>query len=124
VAGTVLAAYAHAGEFVQPGQPLYTIASLDTMTLRAYLTEPQLAQVRLGGTVQVTIDTGREERRVLPGTVTWVSAEAEFTPTPIQTREERADLVYAIKVRVANPEGMLKIGMPADITLAGPGAAS
>jgi HlyD family secretion protein len=115
VAGTVLATYAKPGEFVQPGQPLYKVANLDSMLLRAYVTEPQLAQLRLGQQVEVTIDTGRDARRTLPGTVTWVSSEAEFTPTPIQTREERADLVYAVKIRVPNADGAVKIGMPADV---------
>jgi HlyD family secretion protein len=113
--GTVLTIYAEAGEFVQQGQPLYKIANLDSMELRAYVTESQLAQVRIGQAVEITIDTGAKERRTLPGTVTWVSSEAEFTPTPIQTREERADLVYAIKIRVPNPDGAVKIGMPADV---------
>lgn len=114
-AGTVLTTYAEAGEFVQQGQPLYRIANLDSMELRAYVTETQLAQVRIGKAVEVTIDTGAEERRTLPGAVIWVASEAEFTPTPVQTRDERADLVYAVKIRVSNPEGMIKIGMPADV---------
>lgn len=122
VAGTVLATYAEAGEFVQPGQPLYKIANLDSMVLRAYVTEPQLAQVRLGGRVRVVIDAGRKARRSLPGVVTWVSPQAEFTPTPIQTREERADLVYAIKIRVPNERGVVKIGMPADVRFLGDSA--
>ena len=115
VAGVVLATYVEAGEFVQPGQPLYKVANLDSMTLRAYLTEPQLSQVRLGQHAEVSIDVRPRERQVLPGVVTWISSEAEFTPTPIQTREERADLVYAVKVKVANPRGVVKIGMPADV---------
>jgi HlyD family secretion protein len=81
--------------------------------------ESQLAQVRVGAPAQVSIDVGAAERRVLDGTVTWVSPEAEFTPTPIQTREERADLVYAVKIRVPNPDRLLKIGMPADVQFAG-----
>ncbi|MGH7525090.1 MAG: HlyD family secretion protein [Gemmatimonadales bacterium] len=113
--GTVLATYAEAGEFVQAGQPLYKVANLDSMELRAYVTEPQLARVRIGQSARVSIDVGRDERRVLPGTVTWVSSEAEFTPTPIQTREERADLVYALKILVPNEKGQVKIGMPADV---------
>lgn len=117
VAGTVLTTYAEAGEFVQPGQPLYKIANLDSMVLRAYVTEPQLAQIGLGRQVQVTFDAGTE-RRAVPGTVTWIAAEAEFTPTPIQTRDERADLVYAVKIRVANPGGAVKIGLPADVRFA------
>ncbi|HET6579788.1 MAG TPA: HlyD family efflux transporter periplasmic adaptor subunit [Gemmatimonadales bacterium] len=115
-AGTVLAIYARAGEVVQAGQPLYKIADLDTLDLRAYVTGSQLAAVRLGQQVQVRVDRGND-LLTIPGTVTWVSPTAEFTPTPIQTRDERADLVYAVKIRVANREGVLKIGMPGDITL-------
>ena len=113
-AGTVLSTFAKAGEFVQPGQPLYRVASLDTLELRAYVAEPQLARVRLGQRAEVTIDAG-EARRRFPGTVTWVASEAEFTPTPIQTRDERTSLVYAVKIRVPNADGALKIGMPADV---------
>jgi HlyD family secretion protein len=118
VAGTVLTTYAKAGEFVQIGQPLYKIANLDTMELRAYVTEPQLALVKVGQPVQVSIDVGGEARRAITGTISWVSSQAEFTPTPIETRDERANLVYAIKVRVPNAGGMLKIGMPADVQFA------
>lgn len=121
-AGTVLASYAESGEFVQQGQPLYRIADLDSMDLRAYVTEPQLAQVQIGHPVEVTIDDGADQRRTIPGIVTWVSSEAEFTPTPIQTREERADLVYALKIRVPNAEGRVKIGMPADVRFAATGS--
>ncbi len=117
IAGTVLTTYAKAGEFVQPGQPLYKIANLDSVEVRAYVSEPQLARVKLGVGAQVTIDVGGE-RRSLTGTVSWISSEAEFTPTPIQTREERADLVYAVKIRVPNEDGTLKIGMPADVQFA------
>jgi len=115
VSGTVLARYTDRGEFVQPGQPLYKIANLDSMILRAYVTETQLSRVRLGAPVTVSIDTGAKTRRALAGTVSWVSPQAEFTPTPIQTRDERKDLVYAVKVRVPNPGGIVKIGMPADV---------
>jgi HlyD family secretion protein len=118
-AGTVLTTYARAGEVVQPGQPLYKIADLDTLVLRAYVTGAQLSSIRLGQQVQVHVDQGTDELRTIPGTVMWVSATAEFTPTPVQTREERADLVYAIKIRVPNVGGALKIGMPGDVTLAG-----
>lgn len=116
VGGTVLATYAARGELVQPGQPLYKIADLDPVEIRAYVTETQLAALQLGQRATVTVDVAPEERRTVAGTVSWISAEAEFTPTPIQTREERADLVYAVKIRVPNPEGLLKIGMPADVT--------
>lgn len=115
-AGIVLTTYARAGEVVQPGQPLYRIADLGTLVLRAYVTGAQLASVRLGQAAQVRVDQGDDELLTLPGTVTWIASEAEFTPTPIQTRDERADLVYAVKVVVANPDGVLKIGMPGDVT--------
>lgn len=121
VAGTVLTTYAKAGEFVQPGQPLYKIANLDSVEVRAYITGPQLAQVTIGASALVTVDVAGGNRRSVSGTVSWVSSEAEFTPTPIQTREERADLVYAVKIRVPNEGGMLKIGMPVDVQFAAAG---
>lgn len=114
--GTVLAVYSRQGETIQPGQPLYKIANLDTLTLRAYATENQLSSFRLGHAVAITVDRDGQ-RRSLNGTVTWVSSTAEFTPTPVQTRDDRASLVYAVKIRVANPNGELKIGMPADVVL-------
>ncbi len=113
--GTVLATYAKTGEVVQPGQQLYKIANIDTLILRAYITERQLGSVKLGQRVQVHVDQGGGKLLTLPGTVSWVSAKAEFTPTPVQTRDERADLVYAVKINVPNPKGTLKIGMPADV---------
>jgi HlyD family secretion protein len=116
-AGTVLVTYAEAGEFVQPGQPLYKIADLSSVDVRAYVTEPQLASVKIGQQVQVNVDTGNDQRASMPGTVTWIASSAEFTPTPIQTRDERADLVYAVKIRVANDKGLLKVGMPVDVDL-------
>jgi len=117
VTGTVLTTYAKAGEFVQPGRPLYTIADLGTLELRAYLTGSQLGQVRIGQEVLVEFDVADGERSTRSGVVSWVASEAEFTPTPIQTRDERADLVYAVTVRVPNADGMLKIGMPGDIVV-------
>jgi len=119
VAGTVLATYADAGEFIAPGGPLYKIADLDTLTLRAYVSGAQLASVRVGGAVQVRIDTGRDQMATLPGRLSWVASEAEFTPTPIQTADERTDQVYAVKIRVPNRGGMLKIGMPGEVILPG-----
>ena len=115
LAGIVLATYARKGEFVQPGQPLFRIANLDSMTLRAYVTEPQLTQLKIGQRVHVSVDRAGTDRLVLPGTVTWIASKAEFTPTPVQTRDERADLVYAVKIWVVNRSGALKIGMPADV---------
>jgi HlyD family secretion protein len=113
-AGTVLVTYAREGEVVQPGQPLYKIADLAAVDVRAYVTETQLSSVRVGQKAQVTVDAG-ESRQTLDGSVSWVASQAEFTPTPIQTREERADLVYAVKIRVPNQNGVLKIGMPVDV---------
>lgn len=113
--GTVLAVYARAGEVTQIGQPLYRIADLTTLEIRAYVVETQLASVRLEQRARVSVDVGHDQRSIIDGEVTWVSSDAEFTPTPIQTRDERADLVYAVKIRVPNPKGVLKIGMPADV---------
>lgn len=115
--GTVLTTFVRTGEIVQPGQPLYRIANLDTLTLRAYVSETQLHSVRLGQQVQVNIDSGDKSRIAVPGTISWISAKAEFTPTPVQTRDERADLVYGVKILVPNQRGLLKIGMPADVSL-------
>jgi len=114
-AGTVLVTYARAGEIVQPGQPLYKVADVRTVDVRAFVTQPQLASVKLGNRARVNVDVGDDVRQTLDGTVSWVSSQAEFTPTPIQTRDERADLVYAVKIRVPNANGVLKIGMPVDV---------
>jgi HlyD family secretion protein len=114
--GTVLATFVHAGEVVQPGQPLYRIANLDTLMLRAYVSETQLHSIRLGQQVQVNVDSSGNNVTALPGTISWISSKAEFTPTPVQTRDERADLVYGVKILVPNQGGVLKIGMPADVT--------
>ena len=113
--GTVLTTYTRAGEVVQTGQPLYRIADLDTLILRAYVSGDQLTEVRLGQQARVRVDRGGG-LATLPGRVTWISSTAEFTPTPIQTRDERADLVYAVKVAVPNADGSLKIGMPGDVS--------
>lgn len=114
--GTVLARYAEAGEFVQAGQPLFKLASLDSLTFRAYVSNAQLTRLTLGQAVQVGVDRG-DSIATLPGRVTWIASAAEFTPTPIQTRDERADQVYAVKVAVANPAGRLRIGMPGELVL-------
>ena len=119
VHGTVLTTYTRVGEMIQPGQALYSIAPLDTLTFRAYVTGDQLASFRIGQRAEVHVD-GPKGLRTYPAVITWVSGEAEFTPTPVQTRNERATLVYAVKLRVANPDGELKIGMPGDVTLAAP----
>jgi HlyD family secretion protein len=92
------------------------VADLDTLILRAYISGGQLAQVKLGDRVTVHVDGADGALTAREGTVTWISARSEFTPTPVQTRDERADLVYAIKIRVANADGALKVGMPGDVT--------
>jgi len=118
VVGTVLATYVRAGEMVQAGQPLYKVANLAAVDVRAYIAEPQLARVHAGSDAEVSVDAGPGALRSFTGKVTWISSQAEFTPTPIQTRDERADLVYAIKIRVANDDRVLKVGMTADIRFA------
>jgi HlyD family secretion protein len=110
----VLTTYVRAGEFVQAGQRLYKIANLDEMDVRVYVSGPQLAAIRLGQIVTVTADAG-DGRRGMNGTIAWIASEAEFTPTPIQTRDERAELVYAVKIRVRNDGQILKAGMPVDV---------
>jgi len=114
VSGTVITKYAEAGEVTSAGKALYKIANLDTLTLRAYITGTQLPQIKLNQMVKVMIDSGAKAYREYPGTITWVSDKAEFTPKTIQTKEERANLVYAIKVRVKN-DGYLKIGMYGEV---------
>ncbi len=115
--GTVLTTYVKTGEVVQQGQPLYRIANLDTLVLRVYVAETQLSSLRLGQRVQVHVDHGDGSLLDVAGVVRWIASKAEFTPTPVQTRDERADLVYAVKVHVPNPRGVLKIGMPADMDI-------
>ncbi|MBK8611552.1 MAG: HlyD family efflux transporter periplasmic adaptor subunit [Chitinophagaceae bacterium] len=114
VSGTVLTKYADAGEFTAAGKPLYKIADLSTMKLRAYITGSQLAQVKLNQEVKVLVDDGKGGFRELKGTISWISDKAEFTPKTIQTKDERANLVYAIKVNVLN-DGYLKIGMYGEV---------
>jgi HlyD family secretion protein len=114
--GTVLTRYAEPGEFVQQGQPLFKVASLDSLTFRAYVSGSQLSALRLGQQVKVGVDRA-DSIATLPGRVTWIASAAEFTPTPIQTRDERADQVYAVKVAVANESGVLKIGMPGELLI-------
>ena len=114
--GTVITKYAEAGEMTAAGKALYKIADLSTMTLRAYITGTQLSQVKLNQPVKVLIDNGADSYREYPGVITWISDKAEFTPKTIQTKEERANLVYAVKVRVKN-DGFIKIGMYGEVKL-------
>jgi len=114
VEGTVLTRYARQNEITANGKALYKIADLSTMTLRAYINGDQLGQVRLGQKVNVFVDKGNGAQKQLDGEIYWVSSKAEFTPKTIQTRDERANLVYAVKVRVKN-DGYLKIGMYGEV---------
>lgn len=113
VKGTVLAKYAEPNEVTAFGKPLYKIADISEMTLRVYISEKQLAAVKVGQKVTVKID-GTDEMKSYAGTISWIAAQAEFTPKVIQTKEERINLVYAVKVKVKN-DGSLKIGMPAEM---------
>jgi HlyD family secretion protein len=113
--GTVLIKYAEPGEVTSFGKPLYKLGKLDDMILRVYVSEVQLPSLSIGEQVDVRIDDA-EGMRTLPGTITWISSTAEFTPKVIQTKEERVNLVYAVKVAVKN-DGALKIGMPGEIWL-------
>ena len=108
-AGTVLVKYAEPGEVTAAGKPLYKIADTDLLYLRAYITADQLSTLKQGQTVRVFADYGENDRREYPGTITWISDKSEFTPKGIQTKDERANLVYAIKIAVKN-DGYLKIG--------------
>jgi len=115
VAGTVLQTFVEPNELVGQGRPLYEIADLDTLILRVFVSGAQLPGVKLNREVEVWIDRNAEENRQLAGTVSWIASESEFTPKMIQTKEERVNQVYAVKVRVPNPEGVLKIGMPGEV---------
>jgi HlyD family secretion protein len=117
VNGTVITKYAEVGEITSNGKPLYKIADLSIMTLRAYATGEQLPQIKLGQQVTVLIDSGSNHYRQFPGIITWISDKAEFTPKTIQTKDERANLVYAIKIKVKN-DGYLKIGMYGEVKFA------
>lgn len=114
VDGTVLEKYAEAFEMAVPGKTLYKIADLQTMILRVYISGEQLATVKIGQEVGVIIDHPEVRQKPLHGIITWISGESEFTPKIIQTREERINLVYAVKVEVPN-DGKIKIGMPGEI---------
>lgn len=114
ISGTVLAKYAQAGELATAGKPLFKVGDTENLILRAYITSDQLTQLKLGQQVTVHVDRGKKTA-TYPGTIKWISSTAEFTPKTIQTRDERANLVYAIKVAVKN-DGYLKIGMYGGIT--------
>ena len=116
VGGTVLVKYAEAGELASAGKPLMKIADLKNIYLRAYFTSDQLANVKLGDEVKVVADFGGTERYDYTGRVAWISSESEFTPKTIQTKDSRANLVYAVKIAVEN-DGRLKIGLAGEVVL-------
>lgn len=109
IGGCVLKKYAERGEYATPGKPLFKVADLREMILRAYITADQFDQLRLGQQVKVMVDNGSEAQRGYQGKVIWIAQKAEFTPKTIQTKDERANLVYAIKISVKN-DGKIKIG--------------
>jgi len=112
--GTVLVKYSEPGEFTSTGKLLYKIADTDLLYLRAYITAGQLSQLKQGQTVRVYADYGEDEQREYSGTITWISDKSEFTPKGIQTKDERANLVYAVKIAVRN-DGYLKIGQYGEV---------
>lgn len=114
--GTVLVKYAEAGELATVGKPLMKIANLEKIYLRAYFTSDQLANIRLGDTVKVIADFGGDEQHEYEGRIAWISSESEFTPKNIQTKDSRANLVYAVKIAVKN-DGRLKIGLAGEVLL-------
>ena len=114
VKGTVLTTFAEPFEMAMPGKALYKIADLSVITLRAYITGDQLPDRKLGDKLTVLVDDGNKQYKSYEGTIVWISDKAEFTPKTIQTKDERANLVYAIKIRVPN-DGYLKIGMYAEV---------
>ena len=116
VGGTVLVKYAEAGELASVGKPLMKIADLQKIYLRAYFTSDQLANIKLGDEVKVVADFGGDERYDYAGRIAWISSESEFTPKTIQTKDSRANLVYAVKIAVEN-DGRLKIGLAGEVVL-------
>jgi HlyD family secretion protein len=112
--GTVLVKYATTNEITAPGKALYKIADLSNLILRAYITGDQLSKIKLNQSVKVLIDNGKEPPKEMAGTITYISSKAEFTPKTIQTKDERANLVYATKIKVKN-DGFLKIGMYGEV---------
>lgn len=116
ITGTILTKYAEAGEVTGAGKPLFKIADMDRMILKAYITSDILTQVKQGQSVKVYADFGEEGSRDYEGKIVWISDKAEFTPKTIQTKDERANLVYAVKIAVKN-DGYLKIGMYGGLSL-------
>ncbi len=116
ITGTILVKYAEAGELAVAGKPLLKLADLENIFLRAYFTSDQLAKLKLGDIIIVTADFGGDERYDYAGRIVWISSESEFTPKTIQTKNSRANLVYAVKIAVKN-DGRLKIGLAGEVKL-------
>lgn len=114
IAGTVLEKYAEEGEFAVTGKPLFKVADINNMFLRAYITSVQLSRVKIGQKVKVFTDYGNDVGHEYDGVVTWISSRSEFTPKSVLTNDERADQVYAVKIRVKN-DGYIKIGMYGEV---------
>ena len=114
VSGTVLAKYSEAGELAVQGRALFKVADLENIRLRSYITADQLTNIKLGQAVKVYADQGTSGRKEYAGTLVWISDKAEFTPKTIQTRDERANLVYAVKIAVKN-DGLIKLGMYGEV---------
>lgn len=115
ISGTVTVRFAQQGELAQPGRPIFRIASLDTLFARVYLDETQLPLCSIGSKVNLYTDLPGGEMQKHSGRIVWIASEAEFTPKVIQTRNERVNLVYAVKVKVVNNRGVLKVGMPVEM---------
>lgn len=113
-AGTVLEKYVERGEFVSPGKPLFKMGEVKQMFLRAYVTSAQLQNIKIGQAVKVFADYGNGQKKEYDGTINWISSRSEFTPKTIVTDDERADLVYAVKISVKN-DGYIKIGMYGEV---------
>ncbi len=114
--GTVLIKYAETGEYAVPGKPLVKLADLNNIYLRSYFTASQLANIKIGQDVTVIADFGGDEHFEYPGTISWIAEESEFTPKSIQTKDSRANLVYAVKITVKN-DGRLKLGQYGEVRL-------
>lgn len=115
VDGTVMAKYAEKGELAVQGRTLFKVANINDMYLKAYITSGQITELKIGQEVKVYADSGESDRKEYPGVVSWISDKAEFTPKTIQTRDERANLVYAVKIKVRN-DGFIKRGMYGEVS--------
>ena len=115
ITGTIITKLVEPSEMVSIGMPLYRLAKLDTMTLRFYVDAVQLQELKIGQSIQVLVDKGVSQYDEFKGIISWIAEQAEFTPKTIQTKEDRVNLVYALKAKVDNPNGSLKMGMPAEV---------